>query len=293
MRKALGRGLDALIPTQPAAVAIAELATKQEPLKVPLSKVRPNHLQPRRHFDPETLRELTDSIKKHGLAQPLVVSADTDGTYELIAGERRLRACELAGFTEVEVVVRQPTEDKQRLALALVENLQREDLNAVESALGYLRLQKEFDLTQNEVADEVGKSKQSISNTIHILDLPEEMQKSILTGQLKEAHGRALLKCQDAVERHRIFTAAIEGNLSVRDIDDLVRKANVRPAPEDSKPEKPVAEKDADTREMEGALQQRLGTKVAIRTAKGGKGTLTIHFYSFEDFERVVGIINK
>ena len=292
MRNALGRGLEALIPSQP--VATAEPASSEaRPLRVPISKVRPNHLQPRRHFDAEALSELTGSIKLHGLAQPLVVSADADGTYELIAGERRLRACELAGFTEVEVVVRQPAEDKHRLSLSLAENLQRENLNAVEAALGYCRLQKEFGLDQNGVAEMVGKSKQSISNTLHILDLPEEMQKAILHGDLQEAHGRALLKCPDPVERHRIFMAAIEGKLSVRDIDELVSKANgSMPSPKPRR-EKLGAAKDADTREVEAALQQRLGTKVDIRTKKGGKGTLTIHFYSLEDFERVVGIINK
>ena len=293
MRKALGRGLEALLPPQPAAaVAVAEHSNT---LKVTLSKIRPNHLQPRRHFDAEKLSELAASIKAHGLAQPLVVTEDAGGTYELIFGERRLRACELAGLSEVEVIVRKPPEERDRLALALVENLQREDLNAVEAALGYLRLMKEYGINQTQVGEFVGKSKQSISNTLRILDLPEEIQKAIQVGRIQEGHGRALLLVQDPAERHKLFVRAIEHNLSVREIEDLARQLNAdAPAPQRKHPQPTAENKSADLREMEAALQQRLGTKVDIRTSRDGKkGTLTIHFFSLEDFERLVGIINK
>ena len=293
MRKALGRGLEALLPPQPAAaVAVAEHSNT---LKVTLSKIRPNHLQPRRHFDAEKLSELAASIKAHGLAQPLVVTEDAGGTYELIFGERRLRACELAGLSEVEVIVRKPPEERDRLALALVENLQREDLNAVEEALGYLRLMKEYGINQTQVGEFVGKSKQSISNTLRILDLPEEIQKAIQVGRIQEGHGRALLLVQDPAERHKLFVRAIEHNLSVREIEDLARQLNAdAPAPQRKHPQPTAENKSADLREMEAALQQRLGTKVDIRTSRDGKkGTLTIHFFSLEDFERLVGIINK
>ena len=294
MRKALGRGLDALLPAQlPESEGSQSPAT--QPLKVAISKIRPNHLQPRRYFDPEKLSELAASIKAHGLAQPIVVSRDQDGNYELIAGERRLRATELAGLKEVEIVVRQPADERERLALALIENLQREDLNAVEIALGYLRLSKEFGITQTQIAEQVGKSKQSISNTIQILDLPEEMQKAIQFGQLQEGHGRALLRVQDPTQRQKLFRQAIEAKLSVREIEDKAAELNGDDVTSKPTRRRLAIAKSADTQELESLLQRRFGTKVEIRTKRNdsGKGALLIHFYSLEDFERIVQILNK
>lgn len=294
MRKALGRGLDALLPSAPLPVA-PSLAAPAEPLKVPLAKIRPNHLQPRRFFDPEKLSELAASIKAHGLAQPLVVSPDSDGTYELIAGERRLRACELAGLKEIEVVVRKPADDRERLAIALIENLQREDLNAVETALGYLRLMKEFGINQTQLGDVVGKSKQAISNTLRILELPEEIQKALQSGQLQEGHGRALLQVKDPIKRLDIFRRALQNALSVREIEDLAHELEApQPAQPAPRVEKPAPKVSADIRDLEDSLQQRLGTRVKIKTnGDGKKGSLVIHFFSLEDFERIVGLINK
>lgn len=294
MRKALGRGLDALLPAQLPESEAAPPAAAQ-PLKVPISKIRPNHLQPRRYFDPEKLSELAASIKAHGLAQPIIVSRDENGNYELIAGERRLRATELAGLNEVEVVVRQPADERERLALALIENLQREDLNAVETALGYLRLSKEFGITQTQIAEQVGKSKQSISNTLQILDLPEEMQKAIQFGQLQEGHGRALLRVQDPTQRQKLFRQAIEAKLSVRDIEDKAAELNGDDVMSRPTRRRLAIAKSADTQELETLLQRRFGTKVEIRTKRNdnGKGALLIHFYSLEDFERIVQIFNK
>lgn len=293
MRKALGRGLDALLPSQ--ALPALELATAPaKPFRALISKIRPNHLQPRRHFNPEKMAELASSIKVHGLAQPLIVSADPDGTFELIAGERRLRACELAGLKEVEVVVRQPVDDRERLAVSLIENLQREDLNSVETALGYLRLMKEFGINQTQLGDVVGKSKQAISNTLRLLDLPEEIQKALHAGDLQEGHGRALLMVQDPTQRHKLFVAAMERKLSVREIEDMARQLNsVKPTVERKQTE-PPPHKTADVRALESALQQRLGTKVEIRPSKDQtRGTVVIHYYSLEDFDRVVTLINK
>ena len=161
-RKALGRGLSALIPGVPAPAAPAANASVMENgiTRVPVEKIRPNHLQPRRHFEPEALTELATSIKQHGLAQPIVVSYDlATRSYELIAGERRWRATQLAGLKEIDVVVREPRDEKHRMALTLIENLQRADLNPIEVALGYLRLMKEFGINQTALAEEVGKSK--------------------------------------------------------------------------------------------------------------------------------------
>jgi ParB family chromosome partitioning protein len=292
MRKALGRGLNALIPPSPSQ-AEALSSAGGNTIKVALSNIHPNRLQPRRHFDAERLSELAATIKEYGLAQPLIVSPMGNGEYELIAGERRLRACELAGLKEVEIVIRHPKTDKDRLAIALIENLQREGLNAIETALGYLRLMKEFGINQTELGQVVGKSKASISNTLRLLDLPEEMQKMILVGKLTEGHGRALLSIENILERQRLFKLSLEQDFSVRSFEDAARRINSgqplgQPAP------RPQLEKSADLKALEATLQHFLGTKVEIKTKKDlTKGTVTIHFFSLDEFEKIVQIIKK
>ncbi len=295
MRKALGRGLEALIPTHDDAMSVsgAEKPSGQ-PLRVPIERIRPNHLQPRKHFDAERLAELASSIKNHGLAQPLIVSYDqASDTYELIAGERRLRACELAGLKEVDVVVRAPDSERQRMIVAMIENLQREDLNPIEEALGYLRLIKEFQISQSDLAQVVGKSKSAVSNTLRLLDLPEEIQKALQFGQLTEGHARALLMIEDPLHRRKIFSLVVEQRLSVRQTEDLARGAKAA----SSEPPKPRTklEKPADIRSLETALEQTLGTKVEIRTRKDPRkgGSLTIHFFSLDDFDKIVKMIKK
>lgn len=300
-RKALGRGLSALIPNTPAAPAPSGAgalpAPDGTPMKVPVEKIRANHLQPRRHFEPEALGELASSIKQHGLAQPIVVSYDAASrSYELIAGERRWRATQLAGLQEIEVVVRQPKDDKQRLALTLIENLQRSDLNPIEVALGYLRLMKEFGINQTELGQEVGKSKSGISNTLRLLELPEEIQKALQFGQITEGHGRALLMVTDPNLRHAVFKKVLEGKLSVRETEALSKQveAGELSGAEEPKVKKAAAEKPADLRSLEDSLQQSLGTKVVIRTKKNpAKGVLQIHFFSFDDFDRIVKVLKN
>lgn len=297
-RKALGRGLSALIPTAPAlpqATAAAPVADGV-PIKIAIDKIRANHLQPRRHFDPEKLGEMAESIKQHGLAQPIVVSYDAvSRSYELIAGERRWRATQLAGLQEIEVVVRQPRDDKHRLALTLIENLQREDLNPIEVALGYLRLMKEFGINQTELGGEVGKSKSGISNTLRLLELPEEIQKALQFGQLSEGHGRALLMVADPNLRHAVFKKVLEGKLSVRETEALAKQVDAGEAPPDTAPvKKAAAQKPADLRALEESLQISLGTKVVIRTNKNpAKGSVQIHFFSFDDFDKIIKVLNK
>lgn len=298
-RKALGRGLSALIPAAPAVPAAYGALPQPDgvPMKIALDKIRVNHLQPRRHFEPEALGELAASIKQHGLAQPIVVSYDpASRSYELIAGERRWRATQLAGLNEIDVVVRQPKDDKQRLALTLIENLQRADLNPIEVALGYLRLMKEFGINQTELGQEVGKSKSGISNTLRLLELPEEIQKALQFGQVSEGHGRALLMVTDPNLRHAVFKKILEGKLSVRETEALAKQVEAGEAPnaEESKAKKAAPPKPADLRALEDSLQQSLGTKVVIRTKKNpAKGVLQIHFFSFDDFERIVKVLKN
>ncbi len=293
MRRALGRGLDALIPAVPAAAA--PKTGDGAPRKVALSKIRPNRLQPRRHFDPESLSELAASIKEHGLAQPLLVSPDANGeTFELIAGERRLRACELAGVKEVEVFIRVPESDKKRLALALIENLQRENLNAIESALGYLRLMKEFGVAQSDLVHSIGKSQSAISNTMRLLQLSDEMQKALQFGQISEGHGRALLMIENPLERKRLFDIVLERKLSVRVTEDLARNTADGQPLEPKKISRLRPDKSADVKALESALEQLLSTKVEIKTKKDPtKGSITIHFFTLSDFDRIVNVFKK
>jgi ParB family chromosome partitioning protein len=302
-RKALGRGLSALIPSSvPASIstipeaAAGTISVINGITRVPVEKIRPNHLQPRRHFEPEALTELATSIKLHGLAQPIVVSYDlATRSYELIAGERRWRATQLAGLTEIDVVVRTPRDEKHRMALTLIENLQRADLNPIEVALGYLRLMKEFGINQTALAEEVGKSKATISNTLRLLELSDEIQKALQYGQVSEGHGRALLTVADPNLRHAVFQKVLANKLSVRETESLAREMEAGPILEDSptKPKKAEA-KPADLRALEESLQQVLGTKVVIRTKKAAsKGSIQISFFSFEDFDRILKVLRK
>lgn len=299
-RKALGRGLSALIPSNPAPVAPPPAPTAYPTdggiTKVPVDKIRPNHLQPRRHFEPEALTELATSIKQHGLAQPIVVSYDlATRSYELIAGERRWRATQIAGLNEIDVVVRQPKDEKHRMALTLIENLQRADLNPIEIALGYLRLMKEFGINQTALAEEVGKSKAAISNTLRLLELSEEIQKALQYGQITEGHGRALLTISEPNLRHAVFQKLVANKLSVRETEALAREMEAGPLIEEAPAKGKKAEaKPADLRALEESLQQILGTKVVIRTKKvASKGSIQISFFSFEDFDRILKVLKN
>lgn len=286
MRKALGKGLEALIPK-----AATTTIDAKEPARIPINKIRPNHLQPRKHFDPEQLGALAASIREHGLAQPILVSFDPDtNSYELIAGERRLRAAELAGFTEIEAVLRSPASDKERLSLALIENLQREDLSPIDAALGYLRLMKESVINQTQLASVMGKSKSAVSNTLRLLELPENIQKSLQSGKLSEGHARALLMIENSAEKQRIFCIIQEQNLSVRESEDLARGSTLGPRKTRARR---LDTRTADIRALESSLQQRLGIKVEIRTKKDpSAGKIILHFYSLTDLDKVVNLIN-
>jgi ParB family chromosome partitioning protein len=299
MRRALGKGLAALIPTkteEPQENQVAPASDNTGPVTVPISKIRANRFQPRKYFDEAKLAELASSIKEHGLAQPLVVSPDgKNGGFELIAGERRLRACEMAGLKEVEVIVRTEKSDKQRLALSLVENLQREDLNAIESALGYLRLMKEFQISQTDLTQVVGKSKSAISNTLRLLELPEYIQKSIQSGKITEGHARALLMVNEAAKRQALFDKVLSESLSVRDTEDLARNISFAKPEDHNDNKKSRQQKPADLVAIETSLQHVLGTKVNIRTNKSNKtrGSITIHFYSLNDFDKFIKVLKK
>ncbi len=293
MRQALGKGLAALIPTeevQQDSKKSVEISAQSTLL--PIEKIRANRFQPRKNFDPERLSELAASIKEHGLAQPIIVSKDEQNEhYELIAGERRLRACQLAGLKEVEAIVRVAQTDKQRLAIALVENLQREDLNAIEQALGYLRLMKEFQISQTDLTQVVGKSKSAVSNTLRLLDLPDNIQKAVQFDQISEGHARALLMVENPLKKQELFNRILQETLSVRATEDLAR---ITVPQKTERIARSTPDKPADIKAMETALQHLLGTKVEIKTKKDQtKGSISIHFYSLTDFEKIVKILKK
>lgn len=277
--RGLGKGLGALIPDMD-----EEQENQQE---AEINSIVANPYQPRREFSEEKLAELAESIKAHGIIQPLIVR-EMAGKYQLIAGERRLRAAKLAGLTMVPVVVREMS-DEAVMEVALVENLQREDLNPIEEADAYRRLTDEFHLTQDDIAKKVGKSRPAIANTLRLLNLPREVQSDLANGTLTMGHARALLSLKTPEEQKKSWAQIQEQRLSVRETEELVRKL-LEPTfvpRETKKPEykKPI-DKDPNLMEIEDELQQAFGTKVIVKPVGNG-GKIEIDYYSSEDFERI------
>ena len=249
-----------------------------------LSEIEPNRDQPRKEFDEAALRELADSIEKHGLLQPLVVRTMPDGSYQLVAGERRWRASRMAGLTEVPVVIRQ-IDDGEAMELAMIENLQREDLNPIEEAAGYKYLMDTFGLTQEQVAETCGKSRPAVSNAIRLLALPQDILELIKIGELTAGHGRAILAIADEELRAKAAIMAQNG-ASVRDLERLAQK---------KKPTAQKAPKKQDNfyKETELALKNEIGRKVKIEGKTHEKGTITIEFYSKEDLTAIAEKLSK
>ncbi len=267
----LGRGLDALFN---------ENATDNEgAVAVKLTEIEPNRDQPRKDFDEEALNELAESITKHGLIQPIVVRPTANGTYKIIAGERRWRACRTAGLDVVPVIIKE-VDDRALMELALIENLQREDLNAVEEALGYRSLIETYGLTQEQVAEQMGKSRVAVTNTLRLLNLKDNELELLRAGAITAGHARALLSCEDGEIRKEMLRLAKEG-ASVRQLEALaksVKKEKLTP-PSTSK----TLHKDIFYSEVELSLKNELGRKVNIKPTGEGKGTITIEFFSKEE----------
>ncbi len=270
-RPALGRGLSALIPDAP-------LTAPERALDVDTDLLRPNKFQPRTHIDDARIDDLSRSIRSNGIIQPIVVRR-VDGGYEIVAGERRWRAAQRVGLLKVPVVVRDIPED-QLLAVALIENIQREDLNPIEEAHAYRRLVDDFQLTQEQIADAVGKDRSSIANYVRLLRLPQEVRANLASGALSMGHARALLGIGDEARQLQLSRVIVASSLSVRETEALIRKAQ-QPAP--SKPE-PV--KDVHTRAAEDRLRIALGTRVRI-VRKGKGGRLEIEFTNEDELQRI------
>jgi ParB family chromosome partitioning protein len=281
-RSGLGRGLDVLLGQ--AGVSGRTAADQFPATEIPLERVRPNRHQPRTAFDPEGLSELAASIARHGVLQPIVVSADADG-FELVAGHRRVLAARLAGKTTIPAVVRDEVGD--RLELALVENLQRSDLNAIETARAYKLLMETYDLTQEQLAERLGKSRSSVANMLRALTAPQALQDAVTEGKIAEGHLRALLPLPLSDALQALATVIAKG-LSVREAEALARKM-VHPTRR-SRGRPRLRGGDPDLAHVTAELRSALGTKVEILRGRRG-GRIAIQFYSDEDFERLYEIL--
>lgn len=289
-RQALGKGLDALIKQTQEVMQMpagASAQAQQTPgmsiTRISVGKIVPNRFQPRRMFDEEKLQELAQSIKEHGLTQPIVVVYDAGlDKYEIVVGERRFRATQLAGLTEIDAIVHKHLGDQEMCAIALIENIQREDLNPIETALGYRNLMSKFYITQTDLASYCGKSKAAISNALRLLDLEPEIQQALQEGTLSEGHGRALLMVTDAAKRDMLFKKMHNSKMSVRQAEDAAR-ALMFPAKKAEKGAKPV-----EVASFESDLQTALGTKVEVKYGKNmKKGTLVIHYHSLDELDNI------
>lgn len=283
-RNSLGRGLAALIPDTLIDQEPALGAPGATGAEVPLSEIHPNPEQPRSRFDEERLQELADSLRTHGVLSPLVVRPRSGGGYVLIAGERRLRAAGLAGLDKVPVVVRQDAQDGEvQLELALVENLQREDLDPIEAARGYRRLQADYGYTQEEISSKIGKNRSTVANALRLLRLPEKIQALVQEGRLSTGHAKALLGLDDANDMLSVAVRVLEHDLSVRATERLVKAklAGPRPSRKAGTPKAIVR--------LSEQLSRDLETHVDIRPkARGGGGRIVIEYYSAEELERLI-----
>lgn len=282
-RSGLGRGLGALIPED----AEEELGASLQEL--PMGSIIPNPFQPRSEFDDAGIASLADSIEQVGVLQPILVRPDGDGAYQLIAGERRWRAAQQAGLTVIPAIVRE-VRDVSALEHAVIENLHRQDLNALEEAAAYQQLIDDFGFTQQQLAQRIGKSRPSVANTLRLLNLPPAIQGLLIDGRLAAAHARALLGVEDRVEQQRLAEQAVAEGWSVRQVEQAVKEgAPARPKAPDGPPE-PGATRPAALLELEELLSSHLDTRVAVQTgAKRGK--IVVEFADLDDLERLYRII--
>ena len=296
--RGLGKGLDALIPSVSVDTAKkADSKSKQEKSDekktgetiVNITKVEPNREQPRKNFDEDALEELAESIKQFGLLQPILVQ-DRKTYYEIIAGERRWRAAKKAGLKEVPVIIKNYTE-QEIVEIALIENIQREDLNPIEEALAYKRLLTEFNLKQDEVAERVSKSRTAVTNSMRLLKLSENVQQMIIDDMISTGHARALISIEDPEQQYTIAQQIFDEKLSVREVEKFVKNMN--------KPAKPkkivVADKSMEAvyQDIEENLKQKLSTKVSITSKGNGAGKIEIEFYSHDDLEKLMDLLSK
>lgn len=278
-KSGLGKGLDALLPA--ADYHLLESGVRQ----IQTSKISPNPRQPRANFDAGELDQLATSIREHGVIQPLIITAgESAGSYTLIAGERRLMAAKLVDLEEVPVIIREAS-DQELVELALVENVQRADLGPLETAEAYRQLSEDFGLSHEEIAARVGKNRATITNTLRLIKLPEDVKEALVSGKISEGHARALLSLPSEEAQGAVLKSILKLTLNVRQTEELVRKLS------GEKPQKQLpAAPDPEIKALEEQLRQRLGTKVSLNQRSKG-GTLTIHYYSAEELDTLLEMI--
>ncbi|MCQ1531670.1 ParB/RepB/Spo0J family partition protein [Lutispora saccharofermentans] len=274
-KKALGKGLSALIPENP------ELSNDNSVLQLKITEIEANENQPRRKFDEEALNSLAESIKEHGIVQPIIVRRDGEG-YQIVAGERRWRAARIAGLKAVPVVVKDYSET-QILEIALIENLQREDLNPIEEANAYKTLMEEHSFSQDEIGKRIGKSRSAITNSLRLLNLPAEIVEHLVSGKLTAGHARAILAFDDDKKRIEVAERIINEGLNVRQVEKLSKE---------KKSVKRVKTKSAEICDIEERLRNIFGTKVTITHSKK-KGKIEIEYYGIDDLDKILDLLEK
>lgn len=286
-KNALGRGLGALL--QDSAPEKEEVIVAASSInEIPVGEIEVNPFQPRTDFDQEALEELAESIKIQGIIQPITVRKLADNQYQLISGERRLQASKLAGLESIPAYIR-TANDQQMLEMALIENIQRENLNAIEIALSYQRLLAECDLKQEELGDRVGKKRTTVNNYLRLLKLPPDIQAGLRDGQISMGHARALINIEDIDVQLSIFRNIVKNELSVRKTEELVRSYQTKPEEKEAQ-EKPQLS--YELKNIQNKLSSHFGTKVILKSDKGNKGEIKIPYVSHEDLNRILEIIN-
>lgn len=287
----LGKGLDSLIPvhnnTEKEMAVVEKVVEKKTDTVLRITEIEPNKGQPRKNFNEDALEELADSIKQFGLIQPLVVQK-RDGYYEIIAGERRWRAAKKAGLKEVPVIIRDYT-DEEMMEIALIENLQREDLNPIEEAQAYKKLINDYKLKQDEIAEKVSKSRVAITNSMRLLKLSEKVQDMIVDEMISSGHGRALLALNDKKMQEELANRIFDEKLSVRETEQIVKALN-------NPKEKKNKEEYSDNfvyEKIENEFKEIIGTNVSIKRKSQDKGKIEIDYYSTEDLDRIIDLMKK
>ncbi|MEW6013430.1 MAG: ParB/RepB/Spo0J family partition protein [Elusimicrobiota bacterium] len=279
VKKALGRGIDAIISR----VNESNLSGSENVTKISLDDIIPNRFQPRQNFDEESIKELAQSIKENGLAQPIIVTKINENKYEIIAGERRYRACKYLGLKEIDAIVKNNINDNKKITIALIENIQREDLNPVEKAMAYAKM-LDMGMSQNEIADYCGKSKASVSNTLRLLDLDSEILDGIKNNIITEGHARALMQIPDLEERKKVYQRIIVEKMSVRDVESYSKSFY---SSDKKRGKSNSAHKTPETIEMEKFFESKLGTKVEIKPVTETSGKIIISYFSLDDFDKI------
>lgn len=293
-KRGLGKGIGALFGGDIDETGIIERdidlindTAKENVTMLKISRVEPNKEQPRKVFDEEKLNMLADSIKKHGVIQPIIVKDTKSGFYQIVAGERRWRASRIAGLKEIPAIIRS-YDELATMQIALIENLQREDLNPIEEALGYKALLDEFSFTQEQVSEQVGKSRSAIANSIRLLALPQQVREMLEKKELSSGHARAVLAVNDDESKLLLAQKIVENSLNVRQAEQLAKALN---APKKEKREKPLTQLDIQIGEIQKRMSEVLGTKVKIQNG-AKKGKIEIEYYSENDLERLLKILD-